>query len=702
MPLRQSTFPRSGVLVLGPNSVQSLLPSTLISQAESLLESHRIEEATQLADQQWKRLQGKPAMDSDESDELQYVYQRIGFQCLGETLFEDAGRALFAGELDPRILVSYFPELRGSLFEPTDALDVFAGVAEHMPPEASIDDLIVANLVRNYSPHLSPNTRSAPSTAELRKILGFAANDMLELFLRKSRTRQPEQQKGNAVVDTVLAKLLSESEKTTDLYNLIQEKNSIVLSEIEPVLKRTGQYNALCMIYRQRGDDEKLLETWSKLVDGEWTDEDIAEPLTEMFTLLSARRDRALTQRWGIWLTKHDPERALKLITSRDSSARRKTGNDGDDVALLQQIRDVNVDAGAQFLEHLVLQKRSTSRELHAELANAYVGQLAACLADSSTSKLWRAKASSYASSRNESSFLSYFASTTPESEHKRVRLKTALFLQGSALYDVGVVRERLTEHRKILSLEMAILDGKLGNHRDALAILVHDLHDATSAEAYCTLGGEVIPGKTAQAIGEKYGLQLWSGAFFSPPSSGKNKSGATAMLRQQSVDEGLKRELLKILLEVYMRGGESTADRTAHLLNSQAMNLDVVDVISLVPPNWPLTVVSSFLARSFRRTLHTRHEGQIIKAISAGQNLEVADRTWLVLREQGALVEEADEEDGDGDDGQHYDEKDGIVAEKVALQLQDMSTPTHDLTETALKSVPHDLDTGDDTRIGT
>jgi len=50
--------------------------------------------------------------------------------------------------------------------------------------------LVLANLVRNYSPHLLPNTRSAPPTAELRKILGMAAQDMLELLLRRRRTRR--------------------------------------------------------------------------------------------------------------------------------------------------------------------------------------------------------------------------------------------------------------------------------------------------------------------------------------------------------------------------------------------------------------------------------------------------------------------------------------------------------------------------------
>ena len=42
--------------------------------------------------------------------------------------------------------------------------------------------------------------------------------------------------------------------------------------------------------------------------------------------------------------------------------------------------------------------------------------------------------------------------------------------------------------------------------------MLVHDFRDATSAEAYCTLGGDV-PGKIAQGIGDKYALQSWSSA---------------------------------------------------------------------------------------------------------------------------------------------------------------------------------------------
>ncbi|KAJ7097878.1 hypothetical protein B0H15DRAFT_945449 [Mycena belliarum] len=662
-----STFPKSGILLLG-SSVQSLVPSTLISQAESLLDSHRIEEAVDLADQQRRKLQGNVVVDEDEADELRYVYQRIGFQCFTETLFEDAGKNLFNGELEPRVLVSYFPELRGSLFNATDSMDVYAGVAEHMPPEASVDEIIVANLVRNYSPYLKPNTQTAPPTAELRRILGMAAVEMLEAFLRKCRTRRNIEGKRKAdssypAVDTVLAKIYAQAEKTKELYALIQEPHCIVLGEIEPVFKQTGQYNALCLLHRQAGDDESLLQVWAKLVEGEWTDDDIPNPTEEMFSLLVGSKNRTLIQKWGLWLTRRDPERGIKLLMPRDTGKRPQRPED--DLSLLEQIREANPAAGAQYLEYIVLQKRSVSRELHTQLAMFCVEQLLVAYKDDTISKLWRAKASSYASSRTESSrsFFSYFASTTPLSPTKLDRLKTVLFLQSSSLYDAQAIRERLAPLSKpTFSLELAIVDGKLGNHRAALSTLVNDLHDGSSAEAYCTLGGDVIPGKDSQPVCTEFDIGMWA----SVP-GGKSRQ-TTVDTRGDAASK--RNQLLKILLEVYMGNEAVSAERAAHLLNSQAMNLDVVDVvIPIVPVKWPLKVMSSFLARSFRRTVHARQEGRIVKALAAGQNLEVKDQTWLILREEGMVVEEAldDDEGGDAD----YDEKNGIV-EKIGAGSQE------------------------------
>jgi vacuolar protein sorting-associated protein 3 len=130
------------------------------------------------------------------------------------------------------------------------------------------------------------------------------------------------------------------------------------------------------------------------------------------------------------------------------------------------------------LLIHTIIQ----SRDLHMRLAESCVARVLSYLRDATVSKLWRAKgayklrsfhfllqglsilllATSYASSRNETSFMSYFASTTPESEHKRARLKTVLILAGSSLYDPEAIRQQLLESEKILKFELAIIDGKV------------------------------------------------------------------------------------------------------------------------------------------------------------------------------------------------------------------------------------------------
>ena len=70
--------------------------------------------------------------------------------------------------------------------------------------------------------------------------------------------------------------------------------------------------------------------------------------------------------------------------------------------------------------------------------------------------------------------------------------------------------------------------------------------------------------------------------------------------------------------------------------------------MIQTIPSAWPLQTLSTFLSRSFRRTLHVHHESLLVKAIASCENLEVSDRTWEVLREEGAIVEEAVETEDD------------------------------------------------------
>lgn len=80
----------------------------------------------------------------------------------------------------------------------------------------------------------------------------------------------------------------------------------------------------------------------------------------------------------------------------------------------------------------------------------------------------------------------------------------------------------------------------------------MHSLRDFVSAEAYCTLGGEIIPAKVAQSFGERFRLQPWA-TLFVPVAVPR---APVVLKRQRTVEDSRKRELTRVLLDVYMEGG--------------------------------------------------------------------------------------------------------------------------------------------------
>ena len=70
--------------------------------------------------------------------------------------------------------------------------------------------------------------------------------------------------------------------------------------------------------------------------------------------------------------------------------------------------------------------------------------------------------AQDYSQRHTTTPFLSHLAFGSQDNDHKRIRLKLALFLQGSSLYDVAQLRERLLQYSQILNIELAIVDGKV------------------------------------------------------------------------------------------------------------------------------------------------------------------------------------------------------------------------------------------------
>lgn len=193
------------------------------------------------------------------------------------------------------------------------------------------------------------------------------------------------------------------------------------------------------------------------------------------------------------------------------------------------------------------------------------------------------------------------------------------MFLQTSTFYDLNITLARLEECPS-LTLERAIVLGRLGRHEGAMRVLASELADPMSAQTYCTQGGEIVPPKVAHVIASKVpSLAAWTDLYTGdrPP-----------------VDASTQHKLVVELLRAYMRtpaprGKKTTgiadgAARAQQLLSAQGVHLDVKEVLDMAPKEWPLDAINTFYTRSYRRLLHERTTWQILKHASAGQNLEV------------------------------------------------------------------------------
>lgn len=153
----------------------------------------------------------------------------------------------------------------------------------------------MANLTRNYAPHLQPDVETAPSTVELRTMLGTTARDCLVGYLSKWRVARKAGRDGlkgandsrkvdmvrfapsadllllrgadtraQQVVDTTLVRLLAEQGRSAELVVLLASQNDCVFPQVEPALLQAGMYQVLASLLLQKGEVGKTLEIWTK------------------------------------------------------------------------------------------------------------------------------------------------------------------------------------------------------------------------------------------------------------------------------------------------------------------------------------------------------------------------------------------------------------------------------------------------------
>ena len=575
----RSPFSAAEIIVGGKDGLQVLSETSIVDRAAKLVDAREWDQLQSLSDTLWATSGNAASAARSGARNIfsleAYLSQVLAFHHLKAMRFEAARNAFWRGQTALPLIVRTFPEVADGLLHGSDAgawdgtSSVPAGLENEYRSWRPIDGLISSNLHWNYSPHMDIDTD--PAALLLREALHGRARAFLRGLLEDARNAGQETYGCDArVVDTALARLYAMDDMPHELGQLLGESsNACDASLLQAVLQDHARHGALAEMARRRGDLAEYLSIATKLVDGELVDQSWTGGLPDIISAIETSSHQDLVTRFGIWVTTHDPDAGIRILTRKGTvkaTARHDqtaqvdpAGRGGEPTAptleehryVLQQLQDAKVPAAAEtYLEHVALAKRSTLPELQEQLLETLYARFIELSSDSSPEALnaMEAAEADYVQGFYAESFLAHLALLAPHSPLVVARLKLALLMQSSSALDAESMLTRIRQRGDAhLRLEQAILLGKLGKHPEALHLLALELHDANSAEAYCAQRGIVISSVLAERIHastEVHSLKPY--ISFLSRSHRANKSQANKVHQTQ------KTELLKVLLSVY------------------------------------------------------------------------------------------------------------------------------------------------------
>lgn len=722
------------ILLCGRNSTSSIQQDPLLSWTVQQLHQGQLRKLRQsLASYRCSRHPTQPKDDLLRTSlESSMAHALLGIELLHRTDFSAAGEVLCHANLDPRLVLALFPSLGQGSQRAEEAImpalvlnNLDKLKSEDSDRLQSIDDLVSSNLVLNYSPPLDVATDKA--LVQLRQQLLQGSERMLRTLLEAWRadstaaftiqggfeSRSPagsfmdEQMLANvnACVDSAYLQLIVERRGASErddaavedeLVTFLRSKHSCDSSQVEEALKQKQYFSLLAGYYESTGDVEGALRTWTALIDGEIVDAfertvDVPTAVSKVASLLKDETDSILLSTYGRWLVRKDSEAGLKILTKQTAklgsdpsqkSAMRSKAQELESIqaqkATINELRDIDADAAIKYLEAVALSTKVQDEQMHRELSAALLRRVEDHLRDDSYRRKMDEMAQDYAQGSYAESFFAHLALASDGSSKEADRLKMAMLLQGSTVLDYESLLTMIAPLGSLV-YEKAIILGKLGRDSDALSLLAITLRDANSAEAYCSQDGEVLSPMLAASIAEDHEALRPFAAMLSRTYAQRVKAHARATAQRELSAVQRKQELLKQLLSVYMVNGAEEKFRiaTAHLLNTQALHLDSREVLELVPKDWSLQTLETFLTQSLRRQLHRRREMLMLRNIAKCRNLDVAEDLWARQRAMGGILQDTNADGGLGGGGDAQDEessytewKEGHSEEDAALDV--------------------------------
>ncbi|TIB86157.1 hypothetical protein E3Q06_01660, partial [Wallemia mellicola] len=627
------------ILATKTGGLYAFIPPSLFQQSICLLEMETDgarEQALSLA----------KTLKQDGLD-YQYIHLYAALQLFKQTSFNDASILFTKSQCDIRLILRWFPDLIAGLFDPDEFVRLPLGISTYISKiPHTIDQVIVANLEKNYSPYLSVE-EDEPIKDLKTTLMNNARTMVLECLSREHRKRRRSRQSSHSdsdaytdmILDTCLAIIFAEktSMDRNALSIFVSQPNTVLLPIAEPTLVKQGRYTALARLYETHGDTTQALEIHKGLVEGSITDIDSVESLKDTVRLLNKVEEPDVLLNYGLWLLAHNRSAGLQALSSHPKTPL-------DETKLLESLGNTDKIAEQEYLEILVLARNRDDKDIRRGLLERLIGNVLGAFKNESISKNMAKIDDEYKSQRCNKSYTQYLTNLL-ENDHTRTdvkesikaRIKLVLYLQISTDLDWSSIMRSLEPLiNTTLMLEKGVILGKLEQHNAALNILARQLKDTYSAQHYCAFPGFILSANLARkCINDSHLSNSWLVAL-----------ARTSMV---AVSPSIRSHLLRVLLDVYMVDGDFFSAEIASLLGSQALHLDFIETLPKIPNDIPLASIKDFMLRQLRRSEHRKRELSILKGIAAAENLTRTEEAWLATREAGAVVEEAVDDTNNG-----------------------------------------------------
>ncbi|KAI8988123.1 hypothetical protein BDF20DRAFT_970210 [Mycotypha africana] len=630
------------ILLYGKETVMAQTTTPFVVQADALLDKGSLEEALQLAEHTKNTLSTDSTVHTEKlRAELNYTFQKAGLLLLKQTLYEDAFSLLSNGNIDPRVVVHMFEGLsQGKWLEEYPPVLLYDGVRHVLEAIGTIKDIVNDNLKESASEPGGPTndeSQLAKDVSKMRRVLLMNARDALLDYLKKERDKwraslSDDNEIIRTVIDTSLLKIYLSQKDDSSILELLQQSNHCSIEDCAKALTKAKRFYALSVMYKSKHMYEKVLDLWAKFYTGEMVDANFKNGLESMKELLlqdtpSKELSLSVIMQYAWWITSKNAKEGVEIFMNSPRS------KEMDPDEILEKLEDDSSEGAKIYLEHLVLTKKSERPDYHTKLALNYLKDIHDyCLQSDSRSDtealVERFKEIQKTSSSEDGSealeaedqtqqctFVSYLASQQHQTDVIKLHLKLIDLLQTSGVYSPAVLFERMKQPG-LLSIEEAIVRGRLGDHKEALTILVRDLQDFAGAEIYCLTNGQSVGLIPHTPTAE-------SGSFKDKPLLPLQCDDT-----QHSKENFTERQaLFSMLLQSYIAAPDSdvTMARSAHLLNTQGMYFDTLNVLELIPDHWPVQLFQDFIIRSLRRSTNSLDDNKIELGLSRGQNILVS-----------------------------------------------------------------------------